>query len=136
MGRPKKKHAGGRPTLMTEKTIQKLEEAFGWGCTDLEACLHADIKKSTLYKYQIANPEFVERKEMLKENPVRLARESVVRALPEDKNLAFAYLKARKKDEFGDKLTIDGDLTVNVIKFSDSDSSSGSNSSDDNTNPK
>ena len=28
MARPIKKHPGGRPTVMTHKTVQQLEEAF------------------------------------------------------------------------------------------------------------
>jgi hypothetical protein len=86
----------------------KLEEAFALGCTDLEACLFADISKSCLYNYQNANPEFVERKERLKENPVLLARKSVIKALESDepacKKIAFDYLTKRKRDEFADRV--------------------------------
>lgn len=90
----------GRPTIMTPETIAKLEEAFMMGCGDLEACLFADISKTTLYNYQQDNPEFVERKEKLKENPILLARGSVVRKLNEDPDLALKFLERKKKDEF------------------------------------
>jgi hypothetical protein len=69
----------GRPTIMTPETLQKLEDAFALGCTDLEACVYADISKSTLYNYQEQHPEFVERKEELKEHPVLLARQTVIK---------------------------------------------------------
>jgi hypothetical protein len=39
----------GRPTKMTPDTVKKLEEAFLLGCSDIEACLVADISKQTLY---------------------------------------------------------------------------------------
>ena len=39
------------------------------GCTDDEACLHAEITPATLYNYQNANPEFLEQQEYWKNNP-------------------------------------------------------------------
>jgi hypothetical protein len=62
---------------MTEKTIEKLEEAFSWGCTDLQASLRADISVQTLYKYQSENPKFIERKEALKQSTTMLAKRNV-----------------------------------------------------------
>ena len=56
-----------RPTVMTPEVIAKLEEAFAWGCSDIEACLWADIAPKTLYVYQEKNPEFAQRKAALKE---------------------------------------------------------------------
>jgi hypothetical protein len=90
----------GRPTKMTQSTINKLEEAFALGCTDAEACLYADISKQSLYNYQEKNPEFVERKGLLKQRPVLLARKSVVGDLEADSNLALKFLERKKKDEF------------------------------------
>ena len=51
-----------RPTVMTDDIVAKLESAFLMGCTDNEACLYADIDRSTLYRYQEKNPEFSDRK--------------------------------------------------------------------------
>lgn len=51
---------------MTEKVISKLEEAYSWDATDLEATLHAGIALTALYQYQRKNPEFKQRKEQLK----------------------------------------------------------------------
>ena len=102
----KKKNPGGRPTKMTENTVKKLEEAFLMGCSDLEACLFADISHQTLYTYQEKNPEFVERKRTLKENPVMVARQSVLKGVAEDSTLAFNFLKAKKSNEFAEKKNI------------------------------
>jgi len=68
------KSNAGRPTVFTDQVILKFEEAFLIGCSDLAACLVADISKSTLYKYQSENPKFTERKETLKKTPTYLAR--------------------------------------------------------------
>lgn len=97
------KNKNGRPPVVDDLVLQKLEQAFSFGCTDLEACLFANISKSTLYNYQNANPDFLERKEALKENPILLARQSVIRSMEEDGNLALKYLERKRKDEFSTK---------------------------------
>lgn len=87
----------GRPTIMTKEVIHKLEDAFSWGCTDLEACCYADIGKSTLYNYCDANPEFLERKELLKNQPVMKSRRIIDRAL-EDGDLGTANRVIDRKE--------------------------------------
>lgn len=93
-----------RPTKMTPETIAKLEEAFLLGCGDVEACLFANITKTTLYNYQLNNPEFVDRKEQLKENPIFLARRSVISAMTTDGDLALKFLERRKREEFSQRI--------------------------------
>lgn len=103
-----------RPTVMTPEVIAKLEEAFAWGCTDIEACLWAEIDDRTLYKYQERHPEFIRRKAALKENPIMLARKAVVQAIKKgDRVTAMAYLERKKKDEFSTK--VENDLRVKEL---------------------
>lgn len=90
----------GRPTVVTPEIITKLEHAFALGCSDIEACLYADIAPATLYNYQNANPTFVERKAELKETPILLARTSVIDGMKKNPELALRFLERRKKDEF------------------------------------
>lgn len=108
-------HAGGRPTKMTELTLKKLEEAFAMGCSDTEACLYADISHQTLYTYQGDNPEFLERKNKLKETPVLLARQSVLNGMREDPKLAMDYLKNKRSDEFNTKQNVDSNQNVKIV---------------------
>lgn len=119
-GRPKKRHSGGRPTKMTKNTLQKLEEAFAMGCSDVEACLYADIGRQTLYNYQNENPDFLDRKLELKENPVLKARSTVFNNL-DDKDLALKFLERRNKKEFSPRQEHTGadgdDLKVNIINY-------------------
>jgi hypothetical protein len=91
----------GRPTVMTSETLQKLEHAFAIGCTDLEACVYADICSSTLYNYQREYPEFLERKDLLKQTPVLKARTNVMADI-EGGNIDTSkwYLERKKKGEF------------------------------------
>lgn len=96
------KHPGGRPTVMTAEVIRKLEEAFSWGCTDREAYFYAGVSSTAFYDYCQENPGFAERKELLKENPIRKARATIIANLDDPKNAQW-YLERKKKDEFSAK---------------------------------
>jgi hypothetical protein len=91
---------------MTPDTIQKLEQAFLMGCTDREACLFADISQQTLYNYCEKNPEFIERKERLKDNPVMRARKVVLDAIVDEKSLVAAQELLKRKE--GSKVALTG----------------------------
>lgn len=101
-----KNGTAGRPTKMTEATLKKLEEAFAFGSTDEEACFYADISHQTLYNYQKENPDFVERKEALKQRPILQARRTVVNNLDKPE-YAFKYLEKKRKDEFGNSASLE-----------------------------
>lgn len=104
----------GRPTVMTEETLNKLQEVFALGGTDTEACMYADISPRTLYKYQEENPEFIQRKESLKEKPFLKARQTIIKSL-DDPNHAFKYMERKKKQEFGANVEITGKLTISQV---------------------
>lgn len=77
----KTKNKGGRPTVMTKEVLQKLEEAFELDCNDEQACFHAGISTSTLYSYQKKNPEFMERKTLLRTSLTIKAKIAIAKAL-------------------------------------------------------
>lgn len=109
----------GRPTVMTPETIKKLEEAFALDCTDTEACFYADIAPSTLYAYQVAVPEFLERKRELKERPFLKARQTIIKNLDQPEHAKW-YMERKKKSEFAQKLeqdhnNPDGNLKTIII---------------------
>ncbi len=94
----------GRPSVMTEEVIRKLEEAFIIGASDKEACFVANISMSTLYDYCKANPDFSERKEDLKDRPKYLARKNIADAIiTGDKTLSQWYLERKVKSEFAQR---------------------------------
>lgn len=95
----------GHPTVMTPETIAKLEQAFSLGCTDMEACFFANIGKSALYNYQKDHPEFVERKEALKEKMIFAARTVIANSLADnDKDTAKWLLERKRKQEFSTRI--------------------------------
>jgi len=97
----KKKYTTWRPTKMTENTLQKLEFAFMAWCTDLEACLYADISDWTLYNYQNEQPSFLDRKKLLKSNVRLQARINVVNSVYENNIEDSKWMLERvAKDEF------------------------------------
>ena len=99
-----KKSSVGRPSAITDEVIAKLEQAFSLDCTDEEACVYADIHPATLYRYQNENPEFCERKKLLKQKLVLKARSVISKNLQEnDRDTAKWYLERKRKDEFSTK---------------------------------
>ena len=102
----------GRPTVMTEEVLQKLEYAFMRGLSDVEACLYADIATSTLYNYCNDNPDFLERKEELKKHPTAQAKLNVTEAIENgDTDMSKWYLERRAKDEFSTKQEVAANIT-------------------------
>lgn len=94
----------GRPTVMTPETIAKLEEAFLNGATDKEAIFQANISSATFYNYCEKNPDFLERKEALKDQVKYRARRNIVKAIEEgDKTLSQWYLERKVKGEFAQR---------------------------------
>ncbi len=111
----KKKGKVGHPTVLTEKALQLLKDAFLLGCSDREACFYAEISEGSLYNHQRRNPEYIKQKELWKENPILKARKKVVEDISQDSRLALDYLKCKRKEEFSTKLeTASESVNVNV----------------------
>ena len=113
----------GRPSVITRDVVQKLEYAFAMGCSDKEACLYAGIGRTTLFYFEKGNEDFANRKELLKETPILIARQEVLKSLKGNGDLALSFLERRKKDEFSlhQNLNISGavDLTHHEKKASE-----------------
>jgi hypothetical protein len=108
----------GRPSKMNAIALKKLEEAFAIGASDGEACFYADISTVTLYAYQQANPEFLNRKNALKERPVLLARQTVLKDM-DNPLTAKWYLERKKKGEFATRTDLtsgDEPITFSVVR--------------------
>jgi len=108
-GRPKNRSRAGRPRKITKFVLVKLEEAFSWGCTDTEACLHANISTDILYDYQKINPKFLARKNELKESTTLHARANINKTIRKieksGKNPETSkwYLQRKRKSEFSER---------------------------------
>lgn len=112
-GRPKKNKRGqvldpktgkfrtGRPEIINKEKLRKLEIAFGYGCTDGEACAFAKISMSAFYEYQKKNPKFMEEKEGLKQLPNLKARKVVVENIERNPGIGQWWLEKKLPTEFG-----------------------------------
>ena len=99
--KPNGKNDTGRPSLIFGEVLTKLEYAFSIGCTDDEACIFADINPKTLYRYQEVNPDFRERKELLKKKIIVCARQSIMNGMRTDGKLAMQVLAKKVPKEYG-----------------------------------
>lgn len=98
----------GRPSKFSEITLQKLNEAFAIGASDPEACFYADVSTTAFYNYQQLHPQFVERKNALKQRPVLLARQTILKNMEADPVTARWYLERKAKSEFAARTELTG----------------------------
>jgi hypothetical protein len=112
----------GRPTVMTPETIKRLEDGFIAGLSDREASLYADTAPSTLYAYCEENPDFSERKELLKERIKMRAKFNISEAIEAKDKTLSQWLLERRDPDFKPKNETDtkGQVTVNIVRFEDS----------------
>lgn len=109
------KNKGGRPPVINEAELQKLEYAFSIGSSVNEALIHANVKKSTYHNYINKNPEFMDRIELLKETMPLKARIVVDSSLNDhDINTAKWLLERRKKAEFSTQQNIEQKTELDV----------------------
>lgn len=91
----------GRPTTMTESTVNKLEEGFAKGFSVDNACIWANISKQTFYNYCEKKPEFLDHCKTLQKKPIIKSILVINEALDEgDVNTAKWYAERKAKDEF------------------------------------
>jgi len=98
--RPTHRHTG-RPSVMTQATVQKLEYAFVYDSTVEEACLYAGISRNTYYNFCKQYPEFLDRIKALRHAATFVIRKRVVIAATQDANIGLKYLERKLPLEFG-----------------------------------
>ena len=109
------KNKGGRPTVMTDAVVSKLEYGFMKGLNVTECCHYADISRQTLYEYLEKNPAFSDRIEELKSNPSTKAKLNVVEAIENgDTDLSKWWLERKNKDEFSTKQEVSADVKGDI----------------------
>ena len=117
MAKKKEVNKGGRPTVMTDQVVAKLEQGFKIGLNDLECCAYAEISRDALYDYIKKHPEFSDKKEEWKKNPIAKAKYTIYKNL-DDPSVAKWLLERRDKD-FSTKVeqTVNGDVKLTPITF-------------------
>jgi len=88
----------GRPTVINEKTIEKLEAAFMIALSDVKACAYAGIDGKTLWNYEQKNPKFIHRKQQLKQMLSIRAQQTIAKAIEINSGDAWKYLEKTDPD--------------------------------------
>ena len=98
----RKKNLAGRPTVMTEPVVSKLEVAFCVGASVTEACLVAGISRESYYVFVRENPDYSDRFKQLQQKTILAAKKRIADAI-EDGDTATArwLLERRCKEEYG-----------------------------------
>lgn len=110
--------------VMHPEKILKLEQAFAQGNTDEDACAYADISRSQFYYWcREINPQFQQRKEDLKAQPIlqmnnvlvraaigwrEMDGETVVKIHPPDLDTAKWYLERKRRKDFALRTELTG----------------------------
>jgi hypothetical protein len=106
---------GGRPTVMTDVIVGKLEYGFMKGLNVTECCHYADISRTAFYDYLEKNPEFADRIEELKSSPSTKAKLNVVEAIENgDTDLSKWWLERKNRDEFSTKQEVSADVKGDI----------------------
>ena len=90
----------GRPTVMTQAVVTKLEYAFVYDSSVEEACLYAGISRNTYYEFLKQYPDFQDRIETLRNAPYLVARKTIITAAEHDADLALKILERKRPLEF------------------------------------
>jgi len=97
-----KKNRGGRPSKYSKEVVKKLESIFKVGGTTQEACAYAGISRETYYTWAETRPDFLTKMEAAKHYADIVAKNVVVKAIVEDRDLATAkWWLERHTAEFG-----------------------------------
>lgn len=104
----------GRPVKFDDTLVQKLEEAFALDCSIPEACFYANISKQTYYNHVDGKgddgtkpKDLFDRFEALRNKPILMARQTVVKALKDNPDMAMKYLERKARNEFSTRSETD-----------------------------
>lgn len=108
------KNDTGRPSSINKDELQKLEMAFKMGSNNTEACAYAEVTESTFYLYRKNNPEFSEKIERWKQNPILKAKRTVYMNL-DNVDTAKWYLERKAKKEFSTRQEVTGEDGAPIV---------------------
>ncbi len=108
----------GRPSLDTPETRRKIEEAAALDASPGEIAFYADISRDTYDRILKNDPIFAERIAKLREKPILMARQRVIKGIQESYANAADYLKRKRRKEFGDSSTLEVEAKFTITNES------------------
>jgi len=105
----------GENTKLTKENRVKLEQAAAVGASVEEMAYYCDVSRQTVYNWLKADTVLFDKIERLRQKPILAARQTVAKGVTESYTSAMDYLKRKKRDEFGDRTEITGNLTISQV---------------------
>lgn len=99
---------------MTEEAIRKIEEVAALDGSVAEMAFYANVHVDTVYAHLKENKEFSDRISALRERPVLLARQTVVKSISSDPDIALKYLERKRRKEFATRVEQEHEGTLSV----------------------
>lgn len=91
----------GRPTVMTEAIVQKLEQALRDGFTVEMACYVSGVSRSTFYSHLTSDEDFSDKMTLAQEWTTQRAKQVVSQAIDAgDVKTAQWWLERKQRQEF------------------------------------
>lgn len=110
---------------LDRRKVENLIEVYKLDPSLEEALFYAGISKGQYDYFVEQHPEFSAIKEVLRQNPILVARQTINKALATDLGNAWKYLSRKRKAEFGPNLDltsggekIPGDNSIKFVNFS------------------
>lgn len=96
-------NTGGRPTVITDSTVRKLEAALRDGLSVQEACFVSGIGRTAFYQRKASDSVFANKVELAKSYVTLKAKHVVVQAITADGDLPMSkwWLERKARNEFG-----------------------------------
>jgi len=104
---------------LTPESVKKIEEACAIGCSIAEICYYADISKETYYNWIEEFPKLKEKFDRLRQRPVLMARQEVVKGLVGNPEFSLKVLERIKNDEFSLRSAVDVKAEIKSINKED-----------------
>lgn len=96
--------SGGRPTVISDRVVRKLEAALRDGFNVSEACLVSGVSRSVYYERKASDSVFADKMELAQKYVTIRAKKVVVQAIDDGNfNAAKWWLEHRERDEFGSR---------------------------------
>jgi hypothetical protein len=97
----------GRPTVITDEVVRKLEDAFREGFSVNTACELSGISRSTYYEHLNSNEAFSDKMVVARQWVNEKAKQVIIKAIDKDDiKAAQWWLERKARDEFGANIDI------------------------------
>jgi hypothetical protein len=101
----------GRPTVVTQNAVLRLETAFALGCNVKVALAFAELSKDAYSRLLQRQPEFRERFERLRETPVLQAKRNVAMAIAAGDVAVSRWYLEKRCPEYSPRAQLDVNVT-------------------------